>query len=470
MPVQSTVTPPVATPTVQTSSRLITPTVQANSRLEKPTAQGDNQLITPTESISAQATTPAGISSATAGPAESTSSTAVAVVSPIVTQQAASADELRQVATIEAQAAQLRGLTPKAKVTEAFISHQQLHDNLVHDIARDYPRAQAQQDALEAWLLRLVDDPKIDLYQLQVDLLTEQVAGYYDPKAKDLFVLSGQSTLSPLSRMTLAHEYTHSLQDQYYDLTRLLPDKSTNPDRDSAVRSLVEGDASLSGFKYAANYFSQAEIQNMLKESGGASTTVLDRAPLYVREGLNFPYDEGVNFVNQLLKVDGFRAVDRAFASPPTSTEQIIHPEKYISTPRDEPVPVTIPPLTSTLGTGWTLKDSGTSGEFDARVELETGKAPNAKDASAGWGGGQYAFYLNGKDAVIVQSLAWDTTKDADEFDSAIRGTFSGMTANGTDRWSNQGRYFSVTRKGNLVTFIGATTQDIMQKATAALK
>src|SRR5690242_6928546 len=136
----------------------------------------------------------------------------------------------------------MRGLKPKTDVKEQFVPQSQMQANLTQELKQDYTPEEAKRDATTLWLLRLLKDPGIDLLKLQTDLLGEQVLGYYDHKKKELFVRSDEAQLSPLARETLAHEYTHSLQDQYYDLGKLRPDHMEN-DRGTAVLSLIEGDA-----------------------------------------------------------------------------------------------------------------------------------------------------------------------------------------------------------------------------------
>ena len=129
---------------------------------------------------------------------------------------------------------------------------------------QDYSKEQAKDDATELWLLRLIDDRSIDLFQLQIDLQSEQVIGYYDQKVKALFVRNDGTALSPTAKETLAHEYIHALQDQHFDLEKMLPEDSTDDDKDTATRSLVEGDATVGGILFAQSHFSPSEYQSIM--------------------------------------------------------------------------------------------------------------------------------------------------------------------------------------------------------------
>jgi hypothetical protein len=370
---------------------------------------------------------------------------------------------------IKTDTAKLRGLEPKKKVPEQFITQQQLNENLKRDMAEDYTPEEARRDAVALWLLRLVNDPSIDLYQLYLDLLTEQVAGYYDPEKDELFVLGNQQRLSPLARQTLAHEFVHALQDQHYDLEKLLPEETEDDDRSLAVRALVEGDATMAGLMYAYRYLSKEDFADMLEESQSASTEVLDRSPRYIRESLLFPYDAGSEFVSRLIEQGGFERVNQALADPPASTEQVMHPDKYLNSPRDNPLPVPMPPLTDTLGTGWKQTDQGTLGEFDLKVMLEDNGVTPADEAAAGWGGGRYALYQRGEAALMIVDTRWDTPADAREFENALRQSFAeAQQSNGL--WVLGGRFFGMKSAGDRITFISSTDRSALENALAVVR
>ena len=439
----STGLPDAPSPTVTTAPLQPTPTSQA---LANPTATSPSVSQAPTSTAGAGQPTPSGTQSA-----------------------GTNTNLIRQVDQIEKDAATLRGLKASKDVPEAFITEDQLRDNLTKDMAENYSQKESKQDVSELWLLRLIDDPTLDLYQLEIDLQTEQVAGYYDQKKDELFVRNDGTELSPLARQTLAHEFTHALQDQHYDLEKMLPDDSKDDDRDLGVRSLVEGDATVSGILYAQTYMTQQDYQAMLDESKNAPSEVIDKAPRYIRDLLYFPYEQGVQFVIALGIVNSFNPINKALQDPPVSSEQIIHPEKYTDTPRDMPKPVALTPLTDTLGAGWTMPDNGTLGEFDFQAMLQESNATGADSAAAGWGGAVYNYYENGDKALIIFNSVWDTPKDADEFEAAINDSFSSATKSG-NIYSDGKRFFSVKRIGDAIAVGASTDQAALQKAMAAVK
>ena len=117
----------------------------------------------------------------------------------------------------------------------------------------------------------------------------------------------------------------------------------------------------------------------------------------------------------------GWAGVNAYFKKMPTSTEQILHPEKY--TAGEAPVTVAMPSdLAARLGTGWTVPFQDTFGELQFGIWLRgAGVATaTATAAAAGWGGDRLAVMEgpNGTWAVAMQTV-WDTDADAAEFEAA---------------------------------------------------
>ena len=208
-----------------------------------------------------------------------------------------------------------------------------------------------------------------------------------------------------------------ALQDERFDLNTFLDEDRMSDDEILARQALAEGDATLAMTAYLMNHMSDITAEDMAalqSEEVLESERQLAEAPAIIRETLEFPYTYGETFVSALYE-EGWDAVDAAYADPPVTTEQILHPEKYFA--RDEPQVVALPPLTDTLGSGWRLADDGILGEFQMQVYLAQQldrEAANA--ASAGWDGDRYAVYVNGDDEVLVLSTAWDSAADQDEF------------------------------------------------------
>lgn len=252
-----------------------------------------------------------------------------------------------------------------------------------------------------------------------IKLLTEQVAGYYDPKRQEFFLadwidLDGQKPV-------MAHELTHALQDQHFNLRRFDKWPKGDSDAELAAHALIEGDASLVMSVYVAR--NPARIIALMKSMGASqsATEEIDRAPRALRESLLFPYEEGMQWVTQLYKKEGWPLVSRAFTDLPQSTEQILHADKYFA--HDAPIKITQPDIASVLGAGWKRIDADVNGEWSYYLILDEylKSEQESRRAAAGWGGDRYGVYEDAKtgEVFITQMTAWDTEQDAAEFFAA---------------------------------------------------
>src|SRR5690606_10361554 len=150
------------------------------------------------------------------------------------------------------------------------------------------------------------------------------------------------------------HEFVHALQDQHHDLDAL-SDESLDSETRAAVRALAEGEAELVQYLYLFenDFFTQPEIDAILNDPDQNDGGFLRDFPPVLVNDLAFPYTSGVEFVVDLYREGGFAAIDAAWASPPRTTEHILHPDRYLA--GDAPQIVALTPLTDTLGAGWEL-------------------------------------------------------------------------------------------------------------------
>ncbi|MBZ0277580.1 MAG: hypothetical protein K8I60_15650, partial [Anaerolineae bacterium] len=236
----------------------------------------------------------------------------------------------------------------------------------------------------------------VDLRAVYLEFLTSPsgVAGFYDTDTKDMNVLliSGGTLgdkLPILEQITYAHEYTHALQDQHFSLDALGFDSLDNPDASLAALSLVEGDATATMTLFLQNL----ALDNPMILAGvllqgfqAGAFTLPEGTPEFIITEQTFPYEAGMGFVNQLRIDGGWARVNDAFTNPPVSTEQIIHPAKYLA--GEMPQEVTLPDSTGLLGDGWERILDRPLGEFYLRSYLRTQlTSSQAHKAASGWGG-----------------------------------------------------------------------------------
>lgn len=360
--------------------------------------------------------------------------------------------------------AQVRELELLDEINSQIINRAQLGENLRQLIEDEFPQEQADLDRDLLWMLRLIDDPALDYYQLTVDLLTEQVAGYYNSDTGELFVISEEGDLSADQKVTMSHEIVHALQDQHYGLDPYDED-STDFDRLTAFTALIEGDASWAMIQYAIQHLTAEEINEFVTGAAAREgSPTLDSAPRYIRDGLLFPYEAGFAFVEALIAEGGIDAVNAALEDPPVSTEQILHPEKYISEPRDLPLEVDIPDLSQALGDGWEETYNGTLGEFDLLLLLEENGVRSAGSAAEGWGGTGFEMWSDADAMLTVMATRWDTEEDAAEFDEALRQTLASYEQDG-DIWFDGARYHAMVTTGDRVVLTTSTGRDALMAA-----
>jgi hypothetical protein len=249
-----------------------------------------------------------------------------------------------------------------------------------------------------------------------VKLLTEQVAGYYDPKAQQFYLadwieLDGQKPV-------MAHELTHALQDQHFNLKRFEKWPKGDSDGELAAHALIEGDATLAMTIYMSK--NPLVALAFIKSLGGqeVASEQFRRAPRALRESLLFPYEEGSAWATQLYKRGGWEMVSQAFSKLPQSSEQILHADKYFA--YEAPQKLTLPEFKTILGPAWKRIDYDVNGEWGCYLILDEflNNQAESKPASAGWGGDRFALYETGKpdEFFIAQITAWDTPADAREF------------------------------------------------------
>jgi len=258
--------------------------------------------------------------------------------------------------------------------------------------------------------------------EAMLEILGEQVAGYYDPDAGELYVRHDM----PADEIVLAHEIGHALQDQHFGLKKLQGDVKLNEDRNFAITALIEGDATQ---VMEAYLIKTLDVWRAMKLLGSAfrmaamDNAKLDAAPLFVQEGMMRPYLDGWALAKRLRSLGGQAAVNQAFRQPPVSSEQVLHPEKYLA--REAPVKVPAPDLGPVLGKGWEHVHQNTLGEFGVSVMLRQARLPAAVigRAARGWGGDRFAMYHQKKTGkvVLLWWTVWDSEQDAREFYEAYR-------------------------------------------------
>jgi hypothetical protein len=156
-----------------------------------------------------------------------------------------------------------------------------------------------------------------------------------------------------------------------------------------------------------------------------AGSSSFKKAPLLLKESLIFPYRKGYAFCRRLTAQGDWDRVDHAFREPPRSTEQILHPEKYLAALPDEPVALTFGAGDPLAPAEWSFAKENVLGEFSIEVLLrpQLGRAWSSR-AAAGWDGDLYRVYRQKEKeprrAALIWVSAWDSPEEAEEFAAAL--------------------------------------------------
>jgi len=336
---------------------------------------------------------------------------------------------LRALDKLVGTTARLRGLEQKGPIQKGIKNREEITGFMARKINEDHQTARI---LLEEKMLKKTGllPEKIDYQKTMVNLLSEQVQGFYDPEERMLFIASWL----PMSEQepVMIHEITHALQDQHFDLQarfRTFRDMD-NDDYLLAQQALFEGDATVLALQYTIEPFKRhfselpdlAFIMETQMESELSKSPVLSATPQFLRETLIFPYGYGSSFLQAIWKHNpSWEAINKIYSDPPVSSEQILHPEKYYGT-RDNPKPVDAAAKAAKLGAEWKIPYKSVFGEFMLGQLLELHmNNERAKRAAAGWGGDEVLLLENGegKNAVWIET-EWDTTDDAEKFFEAM--------------------------------------------------
>jgi Zn-dependent peptidase ImmA (M78 family) len=306
------------------------------------------------------------------------------------------------------------GLTFKRHPTVLQRSRSQVRDYVVHKSDHDLPPSELVGMQAAYRRFRLLPD-SIDLRRTVIDLLTEQVAGYFDPDSNALFI---PTDIDPAqARLVVSHELVHALQAQYVDLDSVIHQAHQN-DRRSAAQAILEGQATLAQILVLMpeqNVDSLPDFWELRDALGKqqAQMTVFASAPLWLRESLIFPYLGGAEFVRRFRHVHPAKQPFGALM--PVSTEQILHLDRYEAGDRPQRVEF-VRPLPDTV-----LYDNDL-GEFETRLLLEQLLHNSAQAAAlaTGWGGDRYQVYGATGDA-LVWYCVWDDARGADRFADGLK-------------------------------------------------
>lgn len=316
------------------------------------------------------------------------------------------------------EASRIRGLSPAAPVPCVVRSRQEIEKFLKETIAEKFPKDTLEMEQLTYRAIGLVPDD-YDYVHGIVMAYVQQIGGYYDPDKK-LFVML--DTMPESMQLPLAiHELTHALQDQRFNLTKFLEPTKMNNDELMARAALVEGDAT-------------AVMQDYMnsrgrKEKAGREVTTRDvpvPVPAALERVLLFPYIQGLTFARRILREGGFAGINDAFARPPSTSREILHPEQYI-TRAFMPQGLDVRDVEESVGVSSPLF-SDTVGEFviSALLGEALSSQTRGEECAQGWRRDRIAVFKDGDMRTLSWMSEWDSEEEAREFSECYREMLKG--------------------------------------------
>jgi hypothetical protein len=265
-------------------------------------------------------------------------------------------------------------------------------------------------------------------FNFKEDLLSiylSQIGGYYDPEKKQYVMASWMPEI--LQETTAVHELTHALQDQYFNLENFLKNKVLTSDETMARAALIEGDATAVMYDHTRKLFGQEPLSDLKSIDsilfqqvlGIMLTPELSTAPESIKFSMLFPYTSGLRFAHALLRSGGYNKINEAFTDPPSTTEQILHPELYLNKTKSTYRDVTPSEVLKEFNfSDQKIIKSDVLGEFVWSIVLGQGNQDKAKKAlaAAGWAGDRIILLDSKEKRYVLALVAWDTKDDADEF------------------------------------------------------
>jgi len=329
-----------------------------------------------------------------------------------------------QAAGIASELASISGLTLHHAVPCDLITKEKVNEFLKKRIKEATTPEQIRAEELTLKKFGFVP-ADFNLEKATVDLLTEQAAAFYDYDKKKLFVTE---TTSPETQMpVLAHELSHAIADQNFNLGKFIRQGRKSDDGATARLAIMEGQATWLMSEYLARKLGQSlkdspnlvRMMSAMVDSSG-QYPVFDNAPLYLRETLVFPYTKGMLFQQAVIERDGNAAFAEVFRRPPASTQQILHPDRYF-----HPMMPATPDLPEPkLPRGYKSLVGGTMGELDHELLLEQflNKAAS-EEIGPHWSGATFELRENKKEGriVLLYAVQWDSPEVARRYFAAYR-------------------------------------------------
>jgi hypothetical protein len=289
---------------------------------------------------------------------------------------------------------EITGWELKSPLKKSIRSREEIHAYVLQQMNEEKDAKERYASTRSAEAFGLI--PKgFNLETFLVDLLTEQIAGLYDPKAHEFYIADW---IAPEEqRMVMSHELTHALEYEHFRIEDWVKAARPNDDAEMAREAVLEGSAMAAMLDYmlkdkGLKLRDLPDIDPALFVGDLSQTPMLKKAPPFIKDSLMFPYFSGLTFSMTILKSDGYHGFYSVFAKPPVNTQQILHPELYRSNSIPKPLKLELPG--NFVGASWRKLEENSLGEFGWKEVLKQylDEEP-AKSLSTAWDGDIYATF-----------------------------------------------------------------------------
>lgn len=419
----------------------------------------------------------------TAAPTETPipSPTPIGTATPTATLVGPLPSDQEEMDNIQIEVSDLRGLSIEGEVSNYIMSGVRIRPILEGMFFANGGTEAEVEDQKRQMIALGMMKPTYNLFDNILNHIADGIGGLYNNETKQIFILG--FAFGGVEHYIYSHEFDHALVDQHFPFDDLgvFPLCKRGEDQCRAIQALIEGDASLLMDQWWQQYASPQDYQDIARYVPQWYTLPEQFPPPYASRDALFPYFEGQTFVAYLYDRGRWALVNEAYENPPQSSEQILHPEKYVQ--GETPVQVAAVPLDGVLGEGWRHLTTDTMGEWgtylllgygaDLQAQLDEG---TALQASRGWGGDTYQVYYSDAFEATALSVewAWDTSSDATQFYDAMLvyqdARFRGAKVNRRDGdcWEVNNQASCVFRSGRRVLWLFAPNQTVLNSMLEA--
>lgn len=336
-------------------------------------------------------------------------------------EQQAPREVLAQADEILRKMSAITGLPIRSPVNKKIVSREEVRKILVHNLHTDYTPKEihVQEATLRAFGLI---SKGFDLENFLVSFYTEQVAGFYDPETKTMYIADWIP--ADMQGMVLSHELTHALQDQNFNLAHYMKAVKTNDDAEAARQAVVEGYATAAMFQTVLDGVPISNLPSLDAMIGPAirqqmaEFPVFSKAPFFFKLEALFPYIQGASFIVNGLRQADWKTLDELFTSPPSSTKALYQPDAYF---KHAELPEVGLPVNAPLGSDSGLKqlDENILGELGCNELLGQFLDEDTATADcAGWAGDRYIVYedQSSENNPLIARTRWASAEAALKF------------------------------------------------------